>query len=51
MYFLCSTHYGLTTITIIFEDFEFQMIENLELYELYDIIVQNFNFEREQTEY
>ncbi len=50
MYFLCSTQYGLTTITIVIEDFEFQMIENLELYELYDIIVQNFNFQREQTE-
>jgi len=50
MYFLCSTLYGLTTITIIIEDFEFQMIEDLELYELYDIIVQNFNFQREQTE-
>jgi len=51
MYFLCSTHYGLTTITIIIEDFEFQMIEELELYELYNIIVQNFNFHQEQTEY
>ena len=44
MYFLCSTQYGLTTITIIIEDYEFQMIENLDLYDLYNIIVLNFDF-------